>query len=66
MTGWGNDPCKTGPAWPAAPVDGRDDAAPKDYIIGHFIKYVNQLNNGTGGGVCNPNSLNTCIAVLTQ
>ena len=66
VTGWGNDPCKTGPAWPAAPVDGRDDAAPKDYIIGHFIKYVNQLNNGTGGGVCNPNSLNTCIAVLTQ
>ena len=72
ITGWGgngnghSDPCPIGPAWPAAPVDGKDDSAGAGYVVGHFVKYISALNTGGGTQPCNPTSLNTCVAVLTQ
>ena len=61
VTGWGgngngnNDPC------PGA------DAAPSGDIAGHFIKYVQTLNNGTTGTqLCDPTALAPCVAVMTQ
>lgn len=34
-------------------------------VVGHFIKYVNTVNNG-GGQKCVLNSLGTCVVVLTR
>jgi hypothetical protein len=61
VTGWGgngngnNDPC------PGA------DAAPTGDIAGHFIKYVQSINNGsTGSQLCDPTAFAPCVAVMTQ
>lgn len=45
------------------PVPGNDPG----YIVGHFIKYVQTLNNGNGGTQpCDLNSFGLCVAVLTE
>ncbi len=49
------DPCPG-----ATPVPGGG------YIMGHFIKYVDSINTGGGGSVCDFNAFGTCVAVLTQ
>jgi hypothetical protein len=36
------------------------------YIVGHFIKYVESINTGGGGPLCDFSSFGTCVAVLTQ
>jgi hypothetical protein len=37
------------------------------YIVGHFIKYIQTLNPGSGGSAaCDINAFGTCIAVLTR
>jgi hypothetical protein len=36
------------------------------YIIGHFIKYVDSINTGGGGALCDFSAFGTCVAVLTQ
>jgi Flp pilus assembly protein TadG len=44
-----------------------DDPAKESTIVGHFIKYVETLApTGSGGSTCEVNSLNECIAVLTN
>ena len=44
-----------------------DDPAGQDEIVGHFIKYVQTLNDGSGGTQrCDKNELGACVAVLTQ
>ena len=44
-----------------------DDPAGQDEIVGHFIKYVKTLNDGSGGTQpCDKNDLGACVAVLTQ
>ena len=36
-------------------------------IVGHFIKYIDTLNNGGGGEeVCDFDALGTCVAVFTR
>jgi hypothetical protein len=62
ITGWsqGNggqqgDPCPNADA-----VNGGGE------ITGHFIKYVETINTGGGGPLCDFGSLGTCVAVLTD
>jgi Flp pilus assembly protein TadG len=44
-----------------------DDPAQGGFIVGHFIKYIDVLNNGSGGTTtCDFTSLGTCVAVLTE
>lgn len=55
----------------ANPCQGQgDDPVPGDdagYIVGHFIKYIQTLNNGNGGTQpCDLNSFGACVAVLTE
>jgi hypothetical protein len=54
LTGWYGDNCKT------------DDPAPTGYIVGHFIQYINVLNNGDTGQPCDFNTFGVCTAVLTR
>jgi hypothetical protein len=35
-------------------------------VVGHFVKYVNTVNNGGGEEKCVANSLGECVAVLTR
>jgi hypothetical protein len=53
VTGFPGDNCNTDPKTGNAE------------IVGHFIKYINTLNNG-GGQKCVLSSLGTCVAVLTR
>jgi Flp pilus assembly protein TadG len=53
VTGFPGDSCKSDPSTGNAE------------IVGHFIKYINTLNNG-GEQKCVLNSLGTCVAVLTR
>jgi Putative Flp pilus-assembly TadE/G-like len=55
----------------ANPCQGHgDDSVPGDdpgVIVGHFIKYIDSLNqSGGGGALCDFTSFGTCVAVLTQ
>jgi Flp pilus assembly protein TadG len=44
-----------------------DDPAQGGFIVGHFIKYVSTLNDGsTGTTTCDFSALGTCVAVLTE
>jgi hypothetical protein len=46
-----------------------DDPVPNNdagYIVGHFIKYIQSLNNGSGTAPCDPNAFGSCIAVMTR
>jgi hypothetical protein len=59
VTGWDGDTCKS--------TTHPDDSTAKGEIVGHFIKYINTLNNQEGGGAkCTLNSLGQCVAVLTR
>jgi hypothetical protein len=76
ITGWSgqgsfNNPCSTSDV-PADPLL-RDDPTPtgkgndSGYVVGHFINYVQVLNNGGGGTEsCDFTALRTCVAVLTR
>lgn len=62
VTGWQdsgngfNNPCQ----------GNGDDPAEPGTIVGHFIKYVETAPTGSGGSMCELNSLNECIAILTN
>jgi Flp pilus assembly protein TadG len=62
VTGWQdsgngfNNPCQ----------GNGDDSAEPGTVIGHFIKYVETAPTGSGGSLCELNSLNECIAILTN
>ncbi len=44
-----------------------DDAPPgADYIVGHFVRYVDTLNTGGGTTACSPSTFGNCVVVLTQ
>ena len=48
-------------------VTTRFPATTPGYIVGHFIKYIETLNNGNGGTQpCDLNSFGACVAVLTE
>lgn len=66
VTGWTNqgggfaNPCQ---GQGDDPVPGNDAG----YIVGHFIKYIETLNDGNGGTQpCDLNSFGACVAVLTE
>ena len=45
------------------PVPGNDAG----YIVGHFIKYIQTLNDGSGGTqLCDLSSFGLCVATLTE
>ena len=64
VTGWdyvgGNAPCSDNEPFPGPGTDSKGD------LWGHFIKYVDSLNTGGTGDVCDFSSFGTCVAVLTQ
>jgi hypothetical protein len=63
ITGW----AKTGGGkHPAADCSGDDVPPGADYIVGHFVKYVDTLNSGGGTAPCDPLKFGNCVAVLTQ
>ena len=44
-----------------------DDPSPAKSVVGHFIKYVQSLNDGSAGGeLCDFEELGSCVAVLTR
>jgi hypothetical protein len=58
ITGWGGsaNPCQSG----------TDDPAADGEIVGHFIKYIDTLNDGGTGDVpCDFDAFGRCVAVLT-
>jgi hypothetical protein len=45
------------------PVPGNDSGV----IVGHFIKYIDPVNNGgDNGSPCDLNSISGCVAVMTR
>lgn len=65
VTGWGgngggtDDPCRQ--------LDGTAaDFAPSGFLIGHFIKRSNSINNGGGTITCEISDFSPCVPVLTD
>jgi putative Flp pilus-assembly TadE/G-like protein len=54
VTGFPGDGCAT------------DQKTGNAEIVGHFMKYINTVNNDEGGEKCVANSLGECVAVLTR
>jgi hypothetical protein len=64
VTGWdyvgGHAPCSDNEPFPGPGTDSKGD------LWGHFIKYVDSINTGGTGDVCDFGSFGTCVPVLTQ
>ena len=63
VTGWdyvGGEPCADNEPFPGPGTDSKGD------LWGHFIKYVDSINTGGTGDVCDFGSFGTCVPVLTQ
>ena len=63
VTGWdyvGSEPCADNEPFPGPGTDSKGD------LWGHFIKYVDSINTGGTGAVCDFGSFGTCVPVLTQ
>ncbi len=57
VTGWDGGGCQ----------GSGDDPAGQGEIVGHFIKYVKTLNDGSAGDeVCDENAFGSCVAVITR
>ena len=65
VTGWTdngqgfNNPCQGNGD---DPVPGNDPGV----IVGHFIKYIDTVNGGSGSQTCDFDSFGTCVASLTE
>jgi hypothetical protein len=57
LTGWDGSPCQG---------KGDDPVPDKGYIVGHFIKYIDTLNPGSGTTPCDFSALGSCTAVMTR
>jgi hypothetical protein len=44
------------------PVPGNDAG----YIVGHFVKYIDTINAGSGSQPCDPSAFGSCVAVMTR
>jgi hypothetical protein len=64
VTGWG----RNGNGGTCAGDDKMPNGSsiPAGFVVGHFIKYVQTLNTGGSGTVCDPNGFGSCVAVLTK
>jgi hypothetical protein len=62
ITGWsqGNGGQQGDPCPNSDPVNGGGE------IVGHFIKYIETINTGGGGALCDFDAFGTCVAVLTE
>jgi hypothetical protein len=57
ITGWDGGACQ----------GNGDDPAGQGSIVGHYVKYIDTLNNGGGGDeFCDFDSLGSCVAVFTR
>jgi hypothetical protein len=65
VTGWTgqgagfNNPCQ----------GNGDDPVPNNdagYIVGHFIKYIQTIDTGSGSTPCDLNAFGSCIALMTR
>jgi hypothetical protein len=57
VTGWDGGACQ----------GSGDDSAGQGQIVGHYIKYIDIVNNGGGGEeFCDFDSLGSCVAVFTR
>ncbi len=53
--------------WDAGGCQGQgDDTAGNGEIVGHFIKYIDTIDPGTGEGVCDADAFGACVAVFTR
>jgi hypothetical protein len=65
VTGWTsngngfNNPCQGNGD---DPVPGNDPGV----IVGHFIKYIDHINNAGGSDFCDFSSFGTCVVSLTE
>jgi hypothetical protein len=54
----------------ANPCEGQgDDPVPNNdpgTIVGHFVKYIANVSQGTGGAACDMTAFGSCLAVLTR
>ena len=54
----------------ANPCQGNgDDPVPNNdagYIVGHFIKYIQNTGTGSGTTPCDPDAFGSCIAAMTR
>jgi hypothetical protein len=63
ITNFDGDPCDS----PTSNPPPGETTMQKGEIWGHWIKYVNSLNDGSGGTTaCDMSSLGTCVAMLTE
>jgi hypothetical protein len=62
LTGWDGSPCQN------IPINlGGDDPVPdKGYVVGHFVKYIDTLNPGSGSEPCDMDAFGSCIVELTR
>ena len=58
VTGFPGDKCNS--------KEPADNEVESFEIVGHFIKYINNVPTGTGSGKCEENTFGSCIAVLTK
>jgi hypothetical protein len=53
--------------WSGSPCPGDDPVPGNGYIVGHFIKFVQGINNGgSDGDLCDQSAFGSCIPVLTE
>lgn len=65
ITGWGGN--GNGNDDPCPQLDGSSaDSAPAGFLIGHFVKRLDELGSSTGTQPCDPSSPTPCIVRLTQ
>jgi hypothetical protein len=63
VTNFDGDPCDS----PTSNPPPGETTMQKGEIWGHFIKYIQSLNDGSGGTTtCDMSSIGTCVAVLTE
>ena len=64
ITGWAKS--GTGSKHPQADCTGDDKPPGADYIVGHFVMYVDSINNGGATTPCAFTTLGNCVPVLTD
>jgi Putative Flp pilus-assembly TadE/G-like len=63
ITGWHN----SDQICPGDDTYAADDPAPQKSVVGHFISYLESVNDGTAGdSPCDPSQLGSCVPVMTQ
>jgi hypothetical protein len=64
ITGWAKS--GTGNKHPQPDCSGDDTPPGADYIVGRFVHYVDTINVGGAGDVCDSTKFGNCVPVLTK